>query len=227
MRQVALQYRIAESAARDAHYKLANPRRQMNAYIDDSVRGGIPRMTLDELYEQKDDLGAQTLEYVAEHMHTYGFTILRCLITEITPEASVQRAMNEINAAQRQRVAAQERGEAEKIITVKRAEADAEAKRLQGEGVAQQRMAILRGYDEGITNFKDSLDIPAQEAMLMTLLTQYFDVLRDIGTGASSHTTFLPHSPAGMGDIMQQMRSAILEANTIPGAGGLPSTDAV
>lgn len=178
-------------------------------------------MTLDELYEQKDELGTQTLEYVAEHMRAYGYNILRCLITEVTPEANVQRAMNEINAAQRMRVAAQERGEAEKIMTVKAAEADAEAKRLQGEGVAQQRMAILRGYREGINNFKDSLEIPAQEAMLMTLLTQYFDVLRDIGTGSASHTTFLPHSPAGMGDIMSQMRSALLEANTMPAHGGM------
>lgn len=216
----ALQYHVESSQAYAAFYRLDNPQRQMSSYVDDSVRSIAPSMNLDDLFISKDDISNRTRDFVADEMKTYGITILRTLITDLRPELSVLQAMNEINAAQRRRVAATEEGEAAKILAIAKAEAESEAKRLQGEGVAAQRLAILKGYQEGISQFAGALAVDPSEAMVLTLTTQYFDTLRDIAAQSTGGTaTFLPHSPAGVGSVVDQVRNAMLQAGNGLGGG--------
>eukprot|EP01028_Stygiella_incarcerata_P013434 TRINITY_DN82309_c0_g1_i1.p1 TRINITY_DN82309_c0_g1~~TRINITY_DN82309_c0_g1_i1.p1 ORF type:complete len:305 (-),score=91.95 TRINITY_DN82309_c0_g1_i1:152-1066(-) len=211
--RVALQYYIMDTEVEKAFYRLSEPHKQMEAYIDDVVRSFVPRMTLDALFESKDDLSLQCKEHIEKEMDSFGFRILRTLVTDIRPDARVQSAMNEINAAQRLRVAAVDKAEARKIELVKNAEAEAESMRLHGVGISQQRMAILKGYEDSVGHFATSLHVSPMEAMLMTLATQYFDMLKEVGTHGRNSTIFVPQSAGGAGAIVDALRTAIMEGS--------------
>jgi len=214
--QVAVQYKVEN--AQLAFYSLSDPYHQMTAYIEDSVRGIVPKLTLDKLFETKHEIGDSVNVHLAKEMTHYGYTIFKTLITDIAPDSRVKAAMNEINASRRLREAAVEKAEAEKILQVKRSEAEAEAKHLQGVGVARQREAIIDGYRKSISQFSGSLGINSGEAMQMTLTTQYFDMLRDIGQAGHPSNTFLAHSPLTVGEITNQLRTALVTAQNAPGA---------
>ncbi|HRP37212.1 MAG TPA: SPFH domain-containing protein, partial [Candidatus Dojkabacteria bacterium] len=172
---VSVQYYILPEKVYEAFYKLNNPALQINSYVFDTIRARVPKITLDELFERKEEIAQAVKEELNETMVNFGFEILNSLVTDIEPDMKVKEAMNEINAAQRLRVAASEKGEAEKIIKVKAAEADAESKALQGKGIADQRRAIIEGLKESVDNFQKSIpDSSAQDVMNLVLMTQYF-----------------------------------------------------
>ncbi|KAD2805399.1 hypothetical protein E3N88_38776 [Mikania micrantha] len=209
----SIQYRVIKQSADDAFYELQNPIEQIQAYVFDVVRAQVPRMTLDQLFEQKDDVAKTVLEELEKVMGEYGYSIEHILMVDIIPDPSVRRAMNEINAAQRLQLASVYKGEAEKILQVKKAEAEAEAKYLGGVGVARQRQAITDGLRENILNFSHKIEgTSAKEVMDLIMITQYFDTIKDLGSSSNNTTVFIPHGPGHIRDIGDQIRNGLMEA---------------
>ena len=206
---VATQYRVNEENVIDAYYKLMHPEAQIKSYIEDALRSSVPKLTLDELFEKKDEIALEVQKQVAEEMSTYGYVIVKTLITKVEPDAEVKQSMNEINAAQRKRVAAQELAEADKIKIVTAAEAEAEKDRLHGVGIAQQRKAIVDGLADSIQELKESNVSLSEEQIMSILLTnQYLDTLNNFAD-TGNNTIFLPAGPEGVQDIRTQLLSAL------------------
>ncbi|MGU8072999.1 SPFH domain-containing protein [Streptococcus suis] len=206
---VATQYRVNENNVTDAYYKLMHPEAQIKSYIEDALRSSVPKLTLDELFEKKDEIALEVQKQVAEEMSTYGYVIVKTLITKVEPDAEVKQSMNEINAAQRKRVAAQELAEADKIKIVTAAEAEAEKDRLHGVGIAQQRKAIVEGLADSIRELKESNVSLSEEQIMSILLTnQYLDTLNNFAQGGNQ-TIFLPGNPEGVEDIRTQILSSL------------------
>ena len=209
MMNVATQYRVNEQNVTDAYYKLMRPEAQIKSYIEDALRSSVPKLTLDELFEKKDEIALEVQHQVAEEMTTYGYIIVKTLITKVEPDAEVKQSMNEINAAQRKRVAAQELAEADKIKIVTAAEAEAEKDRLHGVGIAQQRKAIVDGLAESIAELKEANVGMSEEQIMSILLTnQYLDTLNTFAV-KGNQTLFLPNNPNGVDDIRTQILSAL------------------
>ncbi|HFE9522801.1 TPA: SPFH domain-containing protein [Streptococcus agalactiae] len=206
---IATQYRVNENNVTDAYYKLIKPEAQIKSYIEDALRSSVLKLTLDELFEKKDEIALEVQHQVAEEMSTYGYIIVKTLITKVEPDAEVKQSMNEINAAQRKRVAAQELANADKIKIVTAAEAEAEKDRLHGVGIAQQRKAIVDGLADSIQELKDANVTLTEEQIMSILLTnQYLDTLNTFAINGNQ-TIFLPNNPEGVEDIRTQVLSAL------------------
>ena len=207
---VATQYRVNESNVKDAYYKLMRPESQIKSYIEDALRSSVPKLTLDELFEKKDEIALEVQKQVAEEMSTYGYIIVKTLITKVEPDAEVKQSMNEINAAQRKRVAAQELAEADKIKIVTAAEAEAEKDRLHGVGIAEQRKAIVDGLADSIKELKGAnVDLTEEQIMSILLTNQYLDTLNNFADKEGNNTIFLPSNPDGVENIRTQILSAL------------------
>ncbi|AEJ26050.1 putative stomatin/prohibitin-family membrane protease subunit [Streptococcus equi subsp. zooepidemicus ATCC 35246] len=206
---VATQYRVNEQNVIDAYYKLIKPEAQIRSYIEDALRSSVPKLTLDELFEKKDEIALEVQHQVAEEMSTYGYIIVKTLITKVEPDAEVKQSMNEINAAQRKRVAAQELANADKIKIVTAAEAEAEKDRLHGVGIAQQRKAIVDGLADSIQELKEAnISLNEEQIMSILLTNQYLDTLNTFAA-KGNQTLFLPNTPNGVDDIRTQVLSAL------------------
>lgn len=204
--QVSVQYSVARVMAKEAYYSMDNAKSQIASYIFDDVRAEVPKLELDDVFAKKDDIAIAVQRNIAASMDKYGYKIIRALITDIDPDHKVKESMNRINAAKREREAALEEAEAKKIRIVKEAEAEAESKRLSGEGIAQQRLEIVRGFKESVQDFKESMDnVTHEEIMQFVLMTQYFDTIKDIGASSKNTSILMPHSPGGMRDIQDQI----------------------
>lgn len=207
---VATQYRVNEQNVTDAYYKLMRPEAQIKSYIEDALRSSVPKLTLDELFEKKDEIALEVQKQVAEEMSTYGYIIVKTLITKVEPDAEVKQSMNEINAAQRKRVAAQELAEADKIKIVTAAEAEAEKDRLHGVGIAEQRKAIVDGLADSIKELKGAnVDLTEEQIMSILLTNQYLDTLNNFADKEGNNTIFLPANPDGVENIRTQILSAL------------------
>ena len=207
---VATQYRVNESNVKDAYYKLMRPESQIKSCIEDALRSSVPKLTLDELFEKKDEIALEVQKQVAEEMSTYGYIIVKTLITKVEPDAEVKQSMNEINAAQRKRVAAQELAEADKIKIVTAAEAEAEKDRLHGVGIAEQRKAIVDGLADSIKELKGAnVDLTEEQIMSILLTNQYLDTLNNFADKEGNNTIFLPANPDGVENIRTQILSAL------------------
>jgi regulator of protease activity HflC (stomatin/prohibitin superfamily) len=212
---VSVQYQVVEEKVFDAYYKLSEPQRQIESYVFNSILGHVPTLTLDEAFEQQQQISVAVKKDLDEVMDTFGYNILRALVTDIFPDAKVKAAMNDINAAQREQIAAQARGEADKILKVKQAEAEAESKALQGDGVARQRQAIIKGLQTSVEQFKSAVEgATARDVMAMVLLTQYFDTMREVGVTGKSATILLPSSPGTVNDLMTQIMAGFQATKT-------------
>ena len=196
---VATQYRVNELNVTDAYYKLMRPEAQIKSYIEDALRSSVPKLTLDELFEKKDEIALEVQKQVAEEMSTYGYIIVKTLITKVEPDAEVKQSMNEINAAQRKRVAAQEL-----------AEAEAEKDRLHGVGIAEQRKAIVDGLADSIKELKGAnVELTEEQIMSILLTNQYLDTLNNFAEKQGNNTIFLPANPNGVEDIRTHILSAL------------------
>lgn len=206
---IATQYRVNEQSIKDAYYKLMNPGEQIKAYIEDALRSAVPKLTLDDVFEKKDEIALEVQKTVAEEMQTYGYIIVKTLITKVEPDAEVKQSMNEINAAQRKQDASQMLANANKIQVVTAAEAEAEKDRLHGVGIAEQRKAIVDGLAQQITEIK-KLGVALDEEQIMAILltNQYLDTLNQFAAGGNS-TIFLPSGAEGAESLRTQILSAI------------------
>jgi regulator of protease activity HflC (stomatin/prohibitin superfamily) len=208
---VSVQYHVIPEKVYEAFYKLANPKQQISSYVFNVILGHVPKMILDDAFLQQSDIAVAIKEGLDEVMKTYGYAIDQALVTDIEPDEKVKAAMNDINAAQREQVAATARGEAEKILKVKQAEAEAESKALQGQGIANQRKAIIEGLKESVETFsKAVVGSTPHDVMMLVLVTQYLDTMKEIGAQDKSNTIFVSHSPAAVGDLFRQMQDAIM-----------------
>jgi regulator of protease activity HflC (stomatin/prohibitin superfamily) len=204
--QVSVQFRVGKDQVKEAHYSLDNPRNQIASYVFDDVRAEVPRLDLDDVFAKKEDIALAVQRNIHDSMDEYGYHILKALITDIDPDHKVKESMNRINAAKREKEAAAEEGEAKKIKIIKEAEAEAESKRLSGEGIARQRLEIVRGFKESVEDFHKSLEtVTHEEIMQFVLMTQYFDTIKDIGANSKNSSILMPHSPGGMKDFQEQI----------------------
>jgi regulator of protease activity HflC (stomatin/prohibitin superfamily) len=211
---MAVQYHVIPERAKEAYYELANPIQQIESYIFDEVRSTVPNMELDEVFRNKDKIAAAVKDNLKEIMDKYGYNIIGALVNDIDPDARVKEAMNEINAAQRMRKAAEEKGEAEKTLTVKKAEADAESSALNGKGIAGQRKAIVDGLRESVEDFQEGVaGVATKDVLQLILMTQYFDMLKEVGATSRNSTILIPHSPGGLTGIVDQLRDALMVGN--------------
>src|SRR3984957_3450561 len=210
---ISVQNRVRPERVYDAYYKLADPDAQIKSYVEQVILGHVPGMTLDEVFASQSSIAAAVKQELDADMAGFGYEIVNVLVTDIVPDAKVKLAMNDINAAQREQVAANARGEAEKILVVKKAEVEAESKALQGQGIANQRKAIIEGLQVSIEQFQKVVEgASAKEVMQLVMVTQYFDTLKSIGESDKTNTLFLTHSPAGVKDVSDQIMQSMLVA---------------
>jgi regulator of protease activity HflC (stomatin/prohibitin superfamily) len=215
---VAVQYQIQNPY--DAFYKLANPRGQIESYVYDVVRARVPNLILDQAFEAKDDVAKAVKDQLADIMDDFGYLIVKALVVDIDPDSAVKESMNRINAAERLKDAAELEADADKIRQVKAAEADAEAKHLQGIGIAKQRKAIADGLSESAEVVRENMEtMSAETVMALLLMTQYFDTLQCMSENADTRTIFMPHSPAGMDDIYKQVQGAVMVGEGLQAGG--------
>jgi regulator of protease activity HflC (stomatin/prohibitin superfamily) len=211
---ISVQNRVRPEKVYDAYYKLSDPVAQIKSYVEQVILGHVPSMTLDEVFASQSSIAAAVKQELDADMSTFGYEIVNVLVTDIVPDQKVKSAMNDINAAQREQVAANARGEAEKILVVKKAEAEAESKALQGQGIANQRRAIIEGLQVSVEQFQKAVEgATSKEVMQLVLVTQYFDTLKSIGESDKTNTLFLSHSPAAVNEVSDQILKSMLVAN--------------
>ncbi|MGA2197790.1 MAG: SPFH domain-containing protein [Bryobacteraceae bacterium] len=210
---ISVQNRVRPEKVFDAYYKLADPTAQIKSYVEQVILGHVPGMTLDDVFASQSSIAAAVKKELDADMTGFGFEIVNVLVTDIVPDAKVKSAMNDINAAQREQVAANARGEAEKILVVKKAEAEAESKALQGQGIANQRRAIIEGLQASIDQFQKVVEgASAKEVMQLVMVTQYFDTLKSIGENDRTNTLFLSHMPGSVKDVGDQILESMVAA---------------
>ena len=211
---ISVQTRVRPEKIYEAYYSLSDPAAQIQAYVEQVVLGHVPGMMLDEVFASQSSIAAAVKQELDVDMSAFGYEIVNVLVTDIVPDAKVKAAMNDINAAQREQVAATARGDAEKILVVKKAEAEAESKALQGQGIANQRRAIIEGLSTSIEGFQKALgEATAKDVMQLVLVTQYFDTLKSIGENDKTNTLFLSHTPGAVKDIGDQIMQSMIAAD--------------
>ncbi|MGB6084345.1 MAG: SPFH domain-containing protein [Moheibacter sp.] len=212
--KVSVQYVVIANKVYDAFYKLDNPYAQITSYVFDVVRAEVPKLRLDDVFEKKDDIAIAVKAELQDAMNDYGYDIIKTLVTDIDPDEQVKHAMNRINASEREKVAAQYEGDAQRILIVEKAKAEAESKRLQGQGIADQRREIARGLEESV-NVLNKVGINSQEASALIVVTQHYDTLQAVGTLNKSNLILLPNSPHAAGDMLNNMIASFAAANQI------------
>ncbi|QCX40927.1 SPFH domain-containing protein [Aureibaculum algae] len=212
--KVSVQYVIIREKVYEAFYKLEYPHDQITSYVFDVVRAEVPKMKLDDVFVKKDDIAIAVKKELKDAMLDYGFDIIKTLVTDIDPDAQVKVAMNRINAADREKTAAQYEGDAARILIVEKAKAEAESKRLQGQGIADQRREIARGLEESV-EVLNKVGINSQEASALIVVTQHYDTLQSIGEHTNSNLILLPNSPQAGSDMLNNMVASFTASNQI------------
>ncbi len=202
--KISVQFKVIQDRVYDAFYKLQDPHDQITSYVFDVVRAEVPKLKLDDVFVKKDDIAIAVKRELQESMQEYGYNIIKTLVTDIDPDIQVKHAMNRINAAEREKVAAEYEGEAERIRIVAKARAEAESKRLQGQGIADQRREIARGLEESVGAL-NKVGISSQEASALIVVTQHYDTLQSIGEETNSNLILLPNSPQAASDMLNNM----------------------
>jgi regulator of protease activity HflC (stomatin/prohibitin superfamily) len=212
--KVSVQYKVIKEKVYDAFYKLDYPHDQITSYVFDVVRAEVPKMKLDDVFVKKDDIAIAVKSELNEAMMTYGYDIIKTLVTDIDPDAQVKEAMNRINAADREKTAAQYEGDAQRILIVERAKAEAESKRLQGKGIADERREIARGLEESV-EVLNRAGINSQEASALIVITQHYDTLQSIGADTNSNLILLPNNPNAASSMLTDMVASFAATNQI------------
>jgi regulator of protease activity HflC (stomatin/prohibitin superfamily) len=212
--KVSVQYVVIKEKVYDAFYKLEYPHEQITSYVFDVVRAEVPKMKLDDVFVKKDDIAIAVKAELQDAMLDYGYDIIKTLVTDIDPDAQVKEAMNRINASERQKTAAQFEGDAARILIVEKAKAEAESKRLQGQGIADQRREIARGLEESV-EVLNKVGINSQEASALIVVTQHYDTLQSIGEATNTNLILLPNSPQAGSDMLNNMVASFTASNMI------------
>ena len=212
--KVSVQFKVIKDKVYDAFYKLDNPNDQITSFIFDVVRAEVPKLILDDVFLKKDDIAIAVKNELQESMTEYGYNIIETLVTDIDPDTQVKEAMNRINASEREKVAAQFEGEAQKILIVEKAKAEAESKRLQGQGIADQRREIARGLEDSV-KVLNGVNINSQEASALIVVTQHYDTLQSVGSASNSNLILMPNSPQAGSEMLNNMVASFTASNQI------------
>ena len=212
--KVSVQYKVIKDKVYDAFYKLDFPEDQITSYVFDVVRAEVPKMILDDVFEKKDDIAIAVKAELNDAMLDYGFDIIKTLVTDIDPDQQVKESMNRINASEREKMAAQFEGDAQRILIVERAKAEAESKRLQGQGIADQRREIARGLEDSV-KVLNNVDINSQEASALIVVTQHYDTLQSVGSASNSNLILMPNSPQAGSEMLNNMVASFTASNQI------------
>ena len=212
--KVSVQFMVVKDTVYDAFYKLEYPHDQITSYVFDVVRAEVPKLILDDVFERKDDIAIAVKRELNEAMTTYGYTIINTLVTDIDPDIQVKNAMNRINAADREKTVAEFEAEASRIRIVAKAKAEAESKRLQGQGIADQRREIAKGLVESV-DVLNKVGINSQEASALIVVTQHYDTLQAIGADTNSNLILLPNSPQAGSDMLNNMVASFTASNLV------------
>ena len=212
--KVSVQFKVIKDKVEDAFYKLDYPHDQITSYVFDVVRAEVPKMILDDVFLKKDDIAIAVKTELNDAMMEYGYDIIKTLVTDIDPDAQVKAAMNRINASDREKTAAQYEGDAARILIVEKAKAEAESKRLQGQGIADQRREIARGLEESVLVL-NKVGINSQEASALIVVTQHYDTLQSIGQHTNSNLILLPNSPQAGSNMLNDMLASFTASNQI------------
>ena len=212
--KVSVQYKVIKDKVYEAFYKLDFPQDQITSYVFDVVRAEVPKMILDDVFEKKDDVAIAVKAELNDAMVNYGFDIIKTLVTDIDPDAQVKDSMNRINASEREKVAAQFEGDAQRILIVERAKAEAESKRLQGQGIADQRREIARGLEDSV-KVLNGVNINSQEASALIVVTQHYDTLQSVGSTSNSNLILMPNSPQAGSEMLNNMVASFTASNQI------------
>ncbi|MFV0194027.1 SPFH domain-containing protein [Empedobacter falsenii] len=212
--KVSVQYQVIKTQVYDAFYKLDNPYTQITSFVFDVVRAEVPKLRLDDVFEKKDDIAVAVKGELQEAMKSYGYEIVKTLVTDIDPDEQVKHAMNRINAAEREKLAAQYEGDAARILIVEKARAEAESKRLQGQGIADQRREIAKGLLESV-DVLNGAGITSQEASALIVVTQHYDTLQAIGEKSGSKLVLLPNSPTAASEMLNTMVTSFTAAHQL------------
>lgn len=212
--KVSVQYQVIRSQAADAYYRLENPQDQITSYVFDVVRAEVPKLKLDDVFVKKDDIAIAVKAELQDAMQSYGYDIIKALVTDIDPDEQVKHAMNRINAAEREKTAAEYESEAQRIRIVAVAKAEAESKKLQGQGIADQRREIAKGLEESVRMLND-VNINAQEASALIVVTQHYDTLHSVGASSKSNLVLLPNSPTAASSMLNDLIVAMTSAKTM------------
>ena len=212
--KVSVQFKVIKNKVYDAFYKLDYPHDQITSYVFDVVRAEVPKMKLDDVFVKKDDIAIAVKTELNEAMMDYGYDIIKTLVTDIDPDPQVKEAMNRINASEREKIAAQFEGDAARILIVEKAKAEAESKRLQGQGIADQRREIARGLEESV-EVLNKVGINSQEASALIVVTQHYDTLQSIGQETNSNLILLPNSPQAGSNMLNDMVASFTASNQI------------
>ncbi len=224
---VSIQYKIIPEGVEAAFYKLSDPVKQIESMVYNVVLGHVPKMKLDDTFLNQADIASDLRDNLDASMKEYGYSIVKVLISDIVPDQKVKAAMNDINAAQREREATVSRAETNKMLLVKQAEAEAESKRLQGEGIANQRKAIIAGLKDSVEDFAKTVPgSTPQDVMQLVLMTQYFDTLKEIAANDHTNAILIPHTPNTLTDLFGQIRNAIVAGNELASHSAIPPTPA-
>lgn len=210
--KISVQFKVITEKVYDAFYKLDYPHDQITSYVFDVVRAEVPKMKLDDVFERKDNIAIAVKSELNEAMMDYGYDIIKTLVTDIDPDEQVKEAMNRINASEREKIAAQYEGDAQRILIVEKAKAEAESKRLQGQGIADQRREIARGLEESV-DVLNNVGINSQEASALIVVTQHYDTLQSIGEHTNSNLILMPNSPNAGSDMLTEMTTSFLASN--------------
>ena len=212
--KVSVQFKVIKDKVYDAFYKLDNPNDQITSFIFDVVRAEVPKLILDDVFLKKDDIAIAVKNELQDSMTEYGYNIIKTLVTDIDPDTQVKEAMNRINASEREKVAAQFEGEAQKILIVEKAKAEAESKRLQGQGIADLRREIARGLEDSV-KVLNGVNINSQEASALIVVTQHYDTLQSVGSESNSNLILLPNSPQAGSEMLNNMVASFTASNQI------------
>lgn len=212
--KISVQFQVLREKVYDAFYRLQNPSEQITSFIFDVVRAEVPKMILDDVFEKKDDIARAIKGELQDAMREYGYDIVKALVTDIDPDEKVKTAMNRINAAEREKIAAQHEGDAQRILIVEKAKAEAESKRLQGKGIADQRREIARGLNESV-DVLNQAGINSQEASALIVITQHYDTLQSIGADTNSNLILLPNNPNAASSMLNDMVASLVAAQKI------------
>ena len=212
--RVSVQYQVIRNQVADAYYRLEDPHSQITSYVFDVVRAEVPKLKLDDVFVKKDDIANAVKSEIQEAMQSYGYDIIKALVTDIDPDEQVKQAMNRINAAEREKTAAEYESEAQRIRIVAVAKAEAESKKLQGQGIADQRREIAKGLEESV-KMLNSVNINAQEASALIVVTQHYDTLHSIGANNRSNLILLPNSPMAANTMLNDLVTAMTAAHKI------------
>lgn len=221
--KVSVQYLVLKDKIYDAFYRLEDPNQQITSYVFDTVRAEVPKLKLDDVFEKKDDIAIAIRRELEQSMNEYGYGIIKALVTDIDPDVAVKQAMNRINAAEREKVAAEYDGEAERIRIVAKATAEAESKRLQGRGIADQRREIARGLEESV-HVLNQVGINSQEASALIVITQHYDTLQAVSEHTRSNLILLPNNPTAANDMLVNLTTSFAAAKTLDRMDDEPDT---